>query len=167
MSKITVQVISWNLNCKNPNFKLNLKQLLTQQSPSPDIIAVGVQEIMTQFNVMTRVPSEQVLWYEDVKYGSVSGINDWIDIILESIEEIHGNGPNYKLFWAGRRAGFGMVLVLKEGVSVESFYSGSIGTGLGGLYGNKVIRRGSTQIPKRIADECERGPKAGNKSTAL
>jgi exonuclease III len=55
MSKITVQVASWNLNCKKPNFKLKFKNLLSQQSPCPDLICVGLQEIHSQVQVLGMV----------------------------------------------------------------------------------------------------------------
>ena len=47
-------------------------------------------------------------------------------------------GPKYNPIWAGRRAGLGLIIFSKEGLIVHNLYSGSIGTGLLGLYGNKV-----------------------------
>ena len=86
------------------------------------------------------MPSQQVLFYDNKRYGStIYGLESWISLVLDAVQEIHGNGPNYKIFWAGRRAGFGMIIILKEGIIPISLYTGSIGTGLGGIYGNKVF----------------------------
>ena len=58
-------------------------------------------------------------------------------------------GPKYNPIWAGRRAGLGLIIFSKEGLIVHNLYSGSIGTGLLGLYGNKVASMTKSSLNNR------------------
>ena len=68
MLKTTVQVASWNVNCKKPLVFLNLTKWLSQQSPSPDIITIGLQELLSQLELIITMPSQQVLFYDNKRY---------------------------------------------------------------------------------------------------
>lgn len=70
---------------------------------------------------------------------NIVGLEPWMECLYASIESIHGKAPKFHILWAGRRAALGLVVFVKDGLLVDNLYSGSIGTGLCGIYGNKVL----------------------------
>ncbi|KAJ3305166.1 hypothetical protein HDV03_001928 [Kappamyces sp. JEL0829] len=140
--KLNVQIGSWNVATNSPENSLFLDLtawLEKSLSPSPDLIALGFQELLSQAIIIPMVPSQQSLWMLDKRWGNpvIVGLERWIDLVREAVERIHGQGPKYRILWAGRRAAIGMIILCKEGFVPLSLYTGSIGTGLGGVYGNK------------------------------
>ncbi|KAI8898802.1 Endonuclease/exonuclease/phosphatase [Globomyces pollinis-pini] len=140
MMKTTIQIGSWNVAEMCPKQSLDLTPWLEKSlSPSPDIIAIGLQEIKSQVSLLIT-PAQESYWCHTnhTRHGSeIVGLEPWIDLISKTIEQIHGQGEKYRPLWAGRRCGFGLIVYTKVGVIAKSVYTGHIGTGLLGMYGNK------------------------------
>lgn len=94
------------------------------------------------YYIIFLAPSQQSRWVKETeifRYGNqnIAGLENWIDIVIKSVERIHGQGAKYIPVWAGRRASIGLFIMSKEGIKTNQVYSGSLGTGLMGWYGNK------------------------------
>ncbi|KAJ3310115.1 hypothetical protein HDV04_005381 [Boothiomyces sp. JEL0838] len=138
--KITVQVGSWNVATKEPNSSQlqDISNWLERSlSPSPDIICLGFQELVHQAH-LHRISTYQSFW-SPTREGSmhIPALESWINRVESALLKIHGLGAKYRPLYAGKTAGIGMLVFIKEGTIINKIATGSIGTGLGGVYVNK------------------------------
>jgi hypothetical protein len=148
--KATVHIGTWNLHTNHTqiDFTHFIKHTL---SPSPDFIVLGFQELQSQF--------KPCLWWEEsfwsysiengqIRSGSktITSLEEYIRMVLAAIDIAHGQGAKYRPLYAGRRTALGIFILVKQGVLVKKIYSGSIGTGLLGLYSNKGAIGVSLQV---------------------
>jgi hypothetical protein len=140
-STSTCLIGTWNVATKYPQEnQLDICHFIKQSlSPSPDFLVFGFQELLHQFRVAYLPPSQQSYWTGIERNGDsfIAGFENWIKVIMDSVERIHGQGAKYKPVWAGRRSALGLFVMSKETIEPKNIFSGSIGTGLLGLYGNK------------------------------
>jgi hypothetical protein len=142
--KATCLIGTWNVATRYPKeSEIDIHHFIKQSlSPSPDFLVFGFQELLHQLRVIHIPPTQQSYWQKNTdleRFGDqyISGFENWIQIIITNVERIHGQGARYKPIWAGRRAALGLFVMAKESIEPLHIFSGSIGTGLLGLYGNK------------------------------
>ncbi|KAJ3274726.1 hypothetical protein HDV01_002248 [Terramyces sp. JEL0728] len=138
--KITVQVGTWNVatnELKDGQLQDISHWLERSLSPSPDIICLGFQELLPQTH-LHRIGVYQSFW-SPTREGAthIPGLEPWINRVESALFKIHGHGAKYCPLYAGKTAGIGMLVFIKQGTLVNKLATGTIGTGLGGVYVNK------------------------------
>lgn len=130
-----IQICTFNANTNRVK-DLDIENWFSSTEPSPDILAAGFQELISQAQAIYTPPTQQCTWVEGEREGdSIEGLDAWIELLFTALTKIHG--VQYRLLWAGRRSALGLLVIVKEKMLIESIHSGSIGSGLFGVYGNK------------------------------
>ena len=131
---ISFAILTWNLET---NQQIDLVPFIRKTlSPSPEFLIFNFQELESPFK-FNLVRSEQCLFQEVGIYGSFDSLKLIYLEIQRSLNLCHRNGAQYLPCYIGRKAGLGMIVMVKKGIQVHKVYSGFIGTGLLGIHSNK------------------------------
>ena len=119
----SVFITTWNVATKSP-IKINL-----DITPESDFLVFGFQELVSQFTFVK--PTQHTYWFPS-RSGDlyIQGLEPWIQLLRSTLE-------GYTPIYACRRAALGLLIFTKQSITITGIKSGSIGSGLLGLYGNK------------------------------
>src|SRR6476620_1477362 len=112
---ISFAILTWNLET---NQQIDLVPFIRKTlSPSPEFLIFNFQELESPFK-FNLVRSEQCLFQQDGIYGSFDSMKLIYLEIQRSLNLCHRNGAQYLPCYIGRKAGLGMIVMVKQGIQV-------------------------------------------------
>jgi hypothetical protein len=123
---------TWNVNMKSPKPSLNLIHLFQDLKITPDLVCVGLQELLPQYTAFINY-----VHYSVSESNSSTRLQSWIDKIQSALREKFNS--EYTIVFAGHMCAIGLIILSKDSMlsKIENVQFGSVGTGLLGIYGNK------------------------------
>ena len=131
---ISFAILTWNLQASQ---QVDLLPFVKKTlSPSPEFLIFAFQELESPFKI-DLIRSEQAYFTQNGIIGSFESMKLLYVEVVKSLNICHRNGAQYFPCYIGKKAGLGMIVMVKEGIQVHKIYSGFIGTGLLGVHSNK------------------------------